>query len=122
MPRLDFLLMLRTCSCIIASIVTITVGSVTAQAADTTLTLACKGTVTETMMGQEKIPEPISTGIILNVTSQTVQGFGTPVNIIAWVCGGALSNERDVIVRFSEDNKSSEATFIGSYRPLDRHS
>src|SRR5436190_23019175 len=48
----------------------------------------CKGTVTETMMGEEKIPEPISTGIILNVTSQTVQGFGTPVNIIAWVCGG----------------------------------
>ena len=83
MPRLDFLLMLRTCSCIIASIVMITVGSVTAQAADTTLTLACKGTLTETILGEEKIPEPISTGIILNVTSQTVQGFGTPVNIIA---------------------------------------
>src|SRR5205823_13140517 len=112
-----FLLMLRTCSCIIASIVTITVGSVTAQAADTTLTLACKGTVTETMMGEEKIPEPISTGIILNVTSQTAKGPALrSTSSPGCAVGGALSNERDVIVRFSEDNKSSEATFIGSYR------
>jgi hypothetical protein len=73
------------------------------------------------MIGRGKIPEPISTGIILNVTSQTDQGFGTPVKHHRRVWG-ALSNEREVIVRFSEDNKYSEATFIGSYRPLDRHS
>jgi hypothetical protein len=81
------------------------VGLPTAQAADTTLTVACQGTVTETMMGEEKKPEPISLGIILNFTNRTVQGFGSPVKIIAW---------DEVMVRFSEDNKSSEAAFIGS--------
>ena len=69
------------------------------------------------MMGEEKIPEPISTGIILNVTSQTAKGSALrSTSSPGCAGGGALSNERDVIVRFSEDNKSSEATFIGSYR------
>jgi hypothetical protein len=45
LDRLGFLLMLRTCSCGIAFIVMVTFGLVTAQAADTTLTLACQGTV-----------------------------------------------------------------------------
>ena len=58
--------------CIIA--LTAMVASPTAQAADTTLTLACKGTTTIT--GME--PEPISMGLIVNFTAGTVQGFGSP--------------------------------------------
>jgi hypothetical protein len=53
------------------------VASPTAQAADTTLTLACQGTTTETTMEDAK-PEPISMGIIVNFTKQTVHGFDDP--------------------------------------------
>src|SRR5262245_10773857 len=70
--------MLRTCSHVIALAVMVTCGLVTAQAADTTLTLACQGTVAETMGEEEKKPEPISMGIIVNFTNSTVQGFGNP--------------------------------------------
>jgi hypothetical protein len=68
--------MLRTCSRGIASIVMVTFGLVTAQAADTTLTLACKGTTTAGYEGAK--PEPLSMGIIVNFTKQTVHGFGDP--------------------------------------------
>jgi hypothetical protein len=52
--------------------------SMTVQAADTTLTLACQGTTTVTRMEDAK-PEPISMGIIVNFTNRTVQGgFGYP--------------------------------------------
>jgi hypothetical protein len=51
------------------------VGLPTAQAADTTLTLACQGTTTA---GTEDKPEPISMGIIVNFTKKTVHGFGDP--------------------------------------------
>jgi len=56
----------------------VTCLSMTAEAADETLPLACQGTVTETMMEEEKKPEPISIGIIVNFTNSTVQGFGNP--------------------------------------------
>jgi hypothetical protein len=47
-----------------------------AQAADTTLTLACQGT---TISGLENAkPEPVSMGLSVNFTSRTVQGFGAP--------------------------------------------
>jgi hypothetical protein len=49
-----------------------------AQAADTTLTLACQGTATITGMEDAK-PEPISMGIIVNFTKKTVHGFGDPI-------------------------------------------
>jgi hypothetical protein len=52
------------------------VGLSTAQAADTTLTLACQGTATVTTMDAK--PEPISMGIIVNFTNRTVHGFGYP--------------------------------------------
>jgi hypothetical protein len=68
--------MLRRCSC--TSFAVMLVGLSIAQAADTTLTLACQGTATETMMEEEKKPEPISMGIIVNFTNSTVQGFGSP--------------------------------------------
>jgi hypothetical protein len=52
------------------------VAGPTAQAADETLTLACQGT---TMAGTEDAkPEPISMGIIVNFTKQTVHGFDDP--------------------------------------------
>jgi hypothetical protein len=58
------------------------VGSPTAQAADTTLTLACQGTVTVGTTGNEK-PELISIGVIVNFTARTVQGFRYPAEITA---------------------------------------
>jgi hypothetical protein len=61
---------LRTSSCVIALNAMMAAISMTAQAADDTLTLACKGTVTE-----DAKPEPISMGIIANFTNRTVQGF-----------------------------------------------
>jgi DNA-binding MurR/RpiR family transcriptional regulator len=65
------------CTSIIA--LTAMVASPTAQAADTTLTLACQGT---TISGMEDAkPEPISMGIIVNFTKRTVQGFAYPVKI-----------------------------------------
>jgi hypothetical protein len=63
---------------VIALIAMVTCLSMTAEAADETLPLACQGTVTETMMEEEKKPEPISMGIIVNFTNSTVQGFGNP--------------------------------------------
>jgi hypothetical protein len=49
--------------------------SMTAQAADTTLTLACQGTVTIKSTGPlEYEPAPVSMGLIVNFTSRTVQG------------------------------------------------
>ena len=69
--------MLLTCSRVIALAVML-VGLSTAQAADTTLTLACQGTTTATTAGTEDKPEPISMGIIVNFTKKTVHGFGDP--------------------------------------------
>jgi hypothetical protein len=73
------LLMLRTCPRIIALAV-ILVGLPTAQAADTTLMLACQGTKTYISMAdgtrdQEGQPTAISMGIIVNLTAQTVTGL-----------------------------------------------
>ena len=66
--------MFRRCACI--ALVVVLVGLSTAHAADTTLTLACQGTTTA---GTEDKPEPISMGIILNFTKNTVHGFGDPI-------------------------------------------
>jgi hypothetical protein len=82
-----------------------------AQAADTTLTLACKGTTTVTTME----PEPVSMGIIVNFTKRTVQGFGTPdlmdypAKITAW-------NEVTVVFGGSEYffNGTQRASIKGS--------
>ena len=63
-------------ACIIALTAMVAGSSMTAQAADTTLTLACQGTTTA---GTEDKPEPISMGIIVNFTKKTVHGFGDPI-------------------------------------------
>jgi hypothetical protein len=97
--------MLRHCSRVIALAVML-IGLTTAQAADTTLTLACKGTTTDTIADK---PEPVSMGIIVNFTKRTVQGFGDPepVKITAW---------NDVTVSFSggEDRKGAQTSIFGS--------
>jgi len=67
--------MVRRCACIALAVML--VGLSSAHAADTTLTLACQGTVTVGTTGDEK-PEPVSMGIIVNFTKQTVHGFGYP--------------------------------------------
>jgi len=83
------------------------VGLPTAQAADTTLTLACQGTTTA---GTEE-PEPVSMGIIVNFTKRTVQGFNDPsivdypVRITAW---------NDVTVDFGSEVLNSTWSTSGS--------
>src|SRR5262245_3675983 len=68
--------MLRTSSCVIALNAIVAALSMTVQAADETLTLACKGTVTFTNReGREAKPEPVSMGIIVNFMARTVIGF-----------------------------------------------
>jgi hypothetical protein len=68
--------MLRHCSCVIA-LAMMLVGLRTAQAADTTLTLACQGTATGGT--EDAKPEPVPMGIIVNFTKKTVHGFGDPI-------------------------------------------
>jgi hypothetical protein len=53
-------------------------SSMTVQAADTTLMLACKGTKTFRMEGGNyplERTEPISMGVIVNLTARTVTGL-----------------------------------------------
>jgi hypothetical protein len=60
-----------------AALLVVTGLSMPAQAQQSTLTLACKGTTTVTTMEDAK-PEPVSMGLIVNFTTRTVQGFGSP--------------------------------------------
>jgi hypothetical protein len=91
------------------------VGLPTAQAADTTLTLACQGTI----FGSEGFakPEPISMGIIVNFTNRTVQGFGHPgfwdypVKITAW---------NEVTVVFGGSTEFAGGSSIGISGSIDR--
>ena len=86
LDRLGFFPMLRHCSSVIALAVML-VGLSTARAADSTLTLACQGTMASTSIEDAK-PEPVTMGIIFNFTKGTLQGFGTlinyPVKITGW--------------------------------------
>jgi hypothetical protein len=61
-----------------ASILLVLASLSTAHAAEPTgtLTLACEGTVTDNWQADQK-PEPISTGITIDFTARTVQGFGS---------------------------------------------
>jgi hypothetical protein len=65
--------MLRTCSRLIVLAVML-VGLPTAQGADTTLTLACKGTETQSI-GTRKSSEVINIGIIVDLQKKTVVGL-----------------------------------------------
>jgi hypothetical protein len=91
------------------------VGLSTAQAADSTLTLACQGTMTSTTIEDAK-PEPVTMGFIVNFTKGTPEGFGTlinyPVKITGWT---------DVIVTFYGSDKGLSPVIEESIRgTLDR--
>ena len=99
--------MLRSCSHVIALTAMVAGLSMTAQAAEPeTLTLACQGTRTITTK-----PEPISMGIIVNFTKNTVQGFGSPGLMDVKIAG-----MNDVTVTFggAQDNGSSIASIRGN--------
>ena len=89
----------------------VTCLSTTAPAADTTLTLACQGTATSGV--EDAKPEPVSMGIIVNFTKQTVHGFGYPgmtdypVNITG-------ANEVTVVFAGRREDKFSTASIMGS--------
>jgi hypothetical protein len=103
--------MLRTCLRVIALIAMVACLSMTAQAADSTLTLACQGTVTvheypRTTIVENAKPEPYSTGITVNLTARTVQGFGMEYPM-------KITNINAATIVFSDsDNKASAG---GSY-------
>jgi hypothetical protein len=80
----------------------------TAQAQPATLTLACKGTTTEHDMSGDQDPQPISMGIIVNLTDRTVQGFGYPFDIEPLKIGYA----NDVEVRFGGEQETSVRSVI----------
>jgi len=83
------------------------VGLPTAQAADETLTLACQGT---TRLGNAK-PEPISMGIIVNFTNQTVQSFGAP-GVLDYPVKITASN--DVTIAFLGTDEKHGSSIRGS--------
>jgi hypothetical protein len=70
----------------------IALANPTAQAQQATLTLACNGTASS--VGEEK-PEPISTGVILNFNTRTVQGFNAPEDGMVMIDG-----HNDAIIPF----------------------
>jgi hypothetical protein len=78
-------LMLRNCSRVIA--LTAMVAGPMAQAADAGLTLACQG-IADSRIGETDQPtrEPMSFGVIVNLTARTVEGFPAadlPVKVTA---------------------------------------
>jgi hypothetical protein len=94
------------------------VASMTAQAADDTLTLACQGT---TISEKEDKPKPVSIGIVVNFTKMTVHGFfdehlfrKAQVNI---------TDITETSVSFSGDNEGpdSTTTIIGSMDRVTGH-
>jgi hypothetical protein len=94
------------CSRVIALTAMVAGLSMTAQAAEPeTLTLACQGTRTITTK-----PEPISMGIIVNFTKNTVHGFGSPGLMDVKITG---VNEVTVTFGGSQDNRSSVASIRG---------
>jgi hypothetical protein len=69
--------------------------SMTTQAADSTLTLACQGTATLERVPQAD-PEPISMGIIVNFAARTVTGFTHPTEKFPLT----IESFNDVMVHF----------------------
>ena len=105
--------MLGSCSGVIALIAMVTCLSMTAQAADTALTLACQGTTTDKMKGKDAKPSPISMGIIANFTKNTVQGFGIP-GVSDYPIKIRGMNDARIVFDGSHDNGTSVASITGS--------
>jgi hypothetical protein len=102
----------------------VTCGLVTAQAADTVLTLACQGTVTVTSKENAK-PEPHSMGIIVNFTARTVTGFTFPgaelVTVYAWddlhiLFAGSSENGSRRTVNGSINRMTGDTTVISAWQ------
>jgi hypothetical protein len=103
--------MLRTCLWGIA--LTAMVAGPTAQAADTTLALACKGT--EGRGWDHKSPEATNIGILVDLQKKTVVGLNIPATITsitettvtfdgvegAWLMGGTLDRVTGSLFAFS---------------------
>jgi hypothetical protein len=87
------------------------VGLPTAQAADTTLTLACEGTTTDKM--KDAKPAPISMGIIVNFTKNTVQGFGIP-GVSDHPVKIRGMNDARIVFDGAHDDGTSAASITGS--------
>jgi hypothetical protein len=110
--------MLRTCSRIIA--LTAMVAGPTAEAADTTLTLACQGTKTYTHFEgggtpRRSQPDPISMGIIVNLTDRTVTGLeDEPPLTIRSV------NETTIAFGWFWDSKDNPFKGVTTYGTIDR--
>src|SRR5262249_7847388 len=88
--------MLRLCARVIALAVML-VGLPIAQAADTTLTLACAGTSTLAVPGAK--PEPYRMSIIFNFTTRVVLGFNSPA-FPEWNYPIKITGADDVAVAF----------------------
>jgi hypothetical protein len=99
--------LLRTSSCVIALNAMVAAVSMTAQAANETLTLACQGTATDITRPVDGKPEPTSMGIIINFTARTVAGLDYPLKITS-------SDETTVFFEGRDDTELTIRIISGS--------
>jgi hypothetical protein len=83
--------MLRSCWRVIAHVAVITSLSMTVQAADTTLTLACKGTETREAGSARKSSEVINIGIVVDFQKKTVIGLSDSLLTILGITETTIS-------------------------------
>jgi hypothetical protein len=95
----------RLCCTLTAIVALIAILTCTAQAADETLTLACKGTVQRNAMKSE----PVSMGIVVNFTARTITGFTLPTEKLPLT----MLNFSDTTVQFSGSNSTSSLIIDG---------
>jgi hypothetical protein len=128
-------LMLRTCPRVIA-LALMLIGLPTAQAADTTLTLACKGTQTTSQDGAPKSSEVINIGIIVDLQKKTVVGFEPTVTLTidsltettisfsggagGWFANGILDRVTGSLVAASSRSKGPTTSHDLLCRPAQR--
>jgi hypothetical protein len=98
--------MLRTSSCVIALNAIVAAVSMTAQAADETLTLACQGTTTTKIGGGPPKQEPFSMGVTVDFTDRTVAAGFMPRFGVFREKINSIINERTV--DFAAMDKSSD--------------
>ncbi len=106
--------MLRRCSCVIALAVML-VGLPTAQAADTTLTLACQGTETSQWGSGPKSSERVNIGIIVDLQKRTVTGLSDSYSL-------TIETVTDTMISFSgqEGSWDKKGLAWSMYGTLDR--
>jgi len=87
------------------------VGLPMAQAADTTLTLACKGTVTNNIKPDAK-PEQITMGIVVNFTAKQLRGFTYP-GLEEFPVVIVIRDANEVHITFTGSNESGSSIVAG---------